>query len=128
MNAFVDEHTKRFVVEPIFALLPTAPSTSHAARVRPPSARALRDRQLRPELRRINGDNCRADGAGEVWRQMKREGVPVACCTVERRMRGEGPQGSVRGRNRRTTTSAPQAPWPAHLVERDFSDPAPNRL
>ncbi len=128
MSAFIDAHKETFGVEPICTALPIAPSTYYAARSRPPSPRALRDAQLAGEIRRVYGENYRVYGARKVWRQLNREGFPVARCTVERLMRRESLQGAVRGKKWRTTTSDPQASRPADLVERDFSAPAPNRL
>ena len=104
------------------------PSTYYAARSRPASPRTSRDEQLAGEIRRVYGQNYRVYGARKVWRQLNREGLPVARCTVERLMRKEGLQGAVRGKQWRTTISDPQAPRPADLVCRDFSAEAPNRL
>jgi len=128
MTAFIDARRSEFGVEPICALLPIAPSTYYAARSRPASRRALRDEQISGEIRRVFDQNYRVYGARKVWRQLYREGYAVARCTVERLMRREGLQGAVRGKKWRTTTSDPQAPRPADLVERDVSAEAPNRL
>ena len=128
MSTFIDERREEFGVEPICSVLPIAPSTYYAARQRPPSARALRDEQLRQEVRRVYNANHRVYGARKVWRQLRREGFPVARCTVERLMRKERLQGAVRGKKWRTTVSDPQASRPTDLVERDFAAPAPNRL
>ena len=67
-------------------------------------------------------------GARKVWRQLRREGVHVARCTVERLMRELGIEGA-RGRRRkpRTTVPALAGQQPADLVRRDFTAPAPNR-
>jgi len=128
MSAFIEEHSKRFGVEPICQVLPIAPSTYYAARSRPPSPRTLRDDQLAGEIRRVYGQNYRVYGARKVWRQLNREGIAVARCTVERLMRQEGLQGAMRGKKWRTTIADPQARRPADLVRRDFSAEAPNRL
>jgi transposase InsO family protein len=61
-----------------------------------------------------------------VWRQLHREGVVVARCTVERLMRTMGLAGRVS--RRRTTISDPTAGRPADLVDRAFAAAAPNRL
>jgi putative transposase len=61
-----------------------APSTFDAARTRPPSAPAIRDEQLTAEIRRVHQANYGVYGARKVWRQLRREGTPVARCTVER--------------------------------------------
>ena len=128
MTAFIGERREEFGVEPICAVLPIAPSTYYAARCRPPSARVLRDEQLRVEIRRAFQDSRRRYGPRKVWRQLKREGIVVARCTVERLIAREGLRGVVRGKRVFTTISDETAPRPADLVERDFSAPAPNRL
>jgi putative transposase len=68
-------------------------------------------------------------GARKVWRQLRREGVEVARCTVERLMREMGLQGVQRGKRfKRTTISDATAPRPADLVERNFRAQRPNQL
>jgi putative transposase len=67
-------------------------------------------------------------GAEKVWRQLRREGIEVARCTVERLMRSDGLQGVVRGERRRTTIADQCAGRPSDLVDRDFSASRPNKL
>ena len=67
-------------------------------------------------------------GARKVWRQLQREGVGVARCTVERLMRQEGLKGVVRGEKRRTTIPDDSAARPADLVDRSFEADGPDRL
>ena len=67
-------------------------------------------------------------GARKVWKQLKREGIEVARCTVERLMRVLGIQGVVRGRRVRTTIPDDVSERPLDLVERDFTVEGPNRL
>ena len=68
-------------------------------------------------------------GADKVWAQLKREGTPVARCTVERLMRGLGLRGVVRGKaSVRTTVADETDTRPLDLVARRFRAPAPNRL
>ena len=57
-------------------------STYYAAKSRPPSARAMRDEGLKPEIERVHRDNFGVYGARKVWLQLGREGIPVARCTV----------------------------------------------
>ena len=57
MIAYIDGHKDRFGVEPICQLLPIAPSTYHAAKRRPPSARALRDEELKAEVARVHAEH-----------------------------------------------------------------------
>jgi putative transposase len=88
MTAFIDQHKDRFGVEPICATLQIAPSTSYyAAKARPPSARAGRDETLKTEIRRVYDANYQVYGARKIWRQLHREGIQAARCTVERGMR-----------------------------------------
>jgi putative transposase len=133
MIAFIDEHRGAYGVEPICKALPIAPSTYHdhvAKRVDPTklSARAKRDRALRPEIARVFAENFEVYGARKVWRQLGREGMPVARCTVERLMADLGLQGVIRGKPVRTTISDKAAPCPLDHVNRQFHAPAPNLL
>jgi putative transposase len=128
MIAYIDRNKERFGVEPICALMPLAPSTYHDRRGRPPSPRSLRDEQLGTEIARVHAENFGVYGARKLWRQLHREGIVVARCTVERLMRELGLEGIRRGKTRRTTTSDEVAPRPADLVERDFSATRPNEL
>jgi transposase InsO family protein len=114
-------------------VLSIAPSTYyvHKARERDPalrSARAVRDEELRGEIRRVWKANFGVYGARKVWRQLKREGFRVARCTVERLMGEMGLCGATRGRRFKTTTPEESAARPADLVERDFGASRPNEL
>jgi putative transposase len=134
--AFIDANRERrsaglvWGVEPICRVLQVAPSTFYAAKCRPPCARALRDEQLRVEIRRVYDANFMAYGADKVWDQLNKDGVRVARCTVERLMRDMGLSGVTRGRRLKPTTTiaAESAPRPLDLVERRFRVSAPNRL
>jgi len=63
MIAYIDAHKVRFGIEPICEQLPFAPSTCYAAKSRPPSARAVRDDGLKPEIQRVYRDNFGVYGA-----------------------------------------------------------------
>ena len=76
----------------------------------------------------MHAEHFGVDGAGKVWRQLHREGIAVARCTVERLMGELHLEGVRRGKGRRTTTSDATAARPADLVERDFSAARPNQL
>jgi len=67
-------------------------------------------------------------GADKVWRQLGREGHPVARCTVERLMRRRGLQGVRRGKVVRTTVSDNKVPCPLDRVNRQFRAERPNQL
>ena len=133
MIAFIDEHRAVYGVEPICKVLPIAPSTyhAHAARRADPAklpARARRDAALAVEIRRVFEANFHVYGVRKVWRQLGREGIAVARCTVERLMRAMGLQGAVRGKPVRTTVSDKAAPCPLDRVNRQFKAPRPNAL
>ena len=105
MLAFIDAHRAEYGVEPICKQLPIAPSTyyEHKSRRADPSRlppRVQRDAQLCGSIQRVWEENFRVYGARKVWRQLRREGVPVARCTVERLMRRAGLCGVVRGRKK----------------------------
>jgi transposase InsO family protein len=125
---FIDDHKHRFGVEPICQQLQIAPSTYYAARAREPSVRALRDDELRVEIRRVWDANYQVYGAEKIWRQLNREAIPVAHCTVRRLMRDMGIRGAVRGKTWRTTTSDASLERPRDLVDRAFGASAPDRL
>ena len=130
---FIDEHREVHGVEPICRVLPIAPSTYrvHAARLCDPSrrsARAKRDADLRPEIQRVWEENFKVYGVRKLWRQLNREGIEVAKCTVARLMSEMGLAGAVRGKPVKTTTSNPATPCPEDRVNRQFNAPRPNAL
>lgn len=90
--------------------------------------RAQRDAQLLPQVQRVWQANHQVYGAEKVWRQLNREGVAVARCTVERLMRQLGLQGVRRGKAVRTTVPDPKAPCPLDRVNRQFRAERPNQL
>jgi putative transposase len=128
VSRYIDGHRNRFGVEPICTMLQVAPSTYYAAKRRPPSARALGDAALKPELSRVHEDNFGVYGARKLWRQLLREGVRVGRDRVARLMRELGIAGVVRGKPKRTTIPAGLVDRPSDLVERRFRAVAPNRL
>jgi transposase InsO family protein len=115
-------------IEPICEILPIAPSSYYAAKSRPPSARSVRDAELLPKIRDAWSASRRRYGARKVYKQLRKHGVAVARCTVERLMRAEGLRGVVRGKKVFTTQTDEATPRPDDLVERNFSAVAPNRL
>lgn len=126
----IDALRGRFGVEPICRVLglPTSTYYAHKQRQRQPSARRRRDEQLKVAIQRVWKANFEVYGARKVWRQLGREGIQVARCTVERLMGELGLRGVQRGKPKRTTIPAELAERPADLVNRRFAAPAPNRL
>lgn len=92
------------------------------------SPRVQRDEALIPEIERVWQANLQVYGADKVWRQLNREGVAVARCTVERLMRRQGLRGVVRGKVVRTTISDSKAVCPLDRVNRQFKADRPNQL
>jgi putative transposase len=133
MVSFIDEHRARYGVEPICAQLPIAPSVyyQHKAEQSSPERRAPRSRRdaaLSAQIQRVHMENFQVYGARKVWRQLNREGIAVARCTVERLMRTLELQGVRRGRRCRTTVAEAEAERPADRVNRQFTATRPNQL
>ncbi|MCM8567736.1 IS3 family transposase [Thauera linaloolentis] len=133
MNGFIDTHRERFGVEPICKVLQVAPSAYRrtVARRRNPALRASRTRRdevLASDIERVWQTNLQVYGARKVWRQLQREGITVARCTVERLMRADGLRGALRGKTVRTTRPDPASPCPLDHVNRQFVAQRPNQL
>lgn len=116
----MDKHRDIHGVEPICKVLQIAPSgyRRHAAQQRNPNLRCVRamlDETLKPEIQRVWQANMRDYGADKVWKQMNREGMAVARCTVERLMRSLGLRGMTAVR-------------PLDWVNRQFKADRPNQL
>ena len=101
MTHFINNHKERFGVEPVCRVWQFAPSTYYAARQRPQSDRWLRDEALKVKIRHVHAEHFGAYGVRKLWHQLRRQGIPVARCTVER---------------------------PADLVDRNFRAAGPKRL
>jgi putative transposase len=130
---FIDRHKERYGVEPICAQLKElgcgfAPSTYYEARGRRPSARTIRDEELKQAILDEYDENYRCYGARKMWLQLRGRKIDVARCTVERLMRILGLQGARRGKAKRTTIPDPAAARAKDLVKRNFRPLTPNRL
>jgi len=133
MVQYIDDHRDRHGVEPICRQLQIAPSTyyEHKARQADPSrlpARAQRDIQLRPEIHRVWHENFCVYGVRKTWKQLNREQIRVAKCTVRRLMRELNLRGAIRGKGFKTTIADESASRPADLVNRQFTAERPNQL
>ena len=133
MVSFIDAHRDQYGVESICAQLPIAPSLYYERKARQAEparlpARLQRDAMLACEIRRVYEGNFHVYGARKVWRQLGREDIAVARCTVERLMRSLGLEGAVRGRKCRTTIADEDAERPLDLVKRQFQATRPNQL
>ena len=133
MVAFIEAHREEYGVEPICAQLPMAPSSyyEHKARQADPSrapARVRRDRELESQIQRVWDENFQVYGVRKAWRQLNREDVAVARCTVARLMARLGPRGVVRGRQFKTTVPDAALTRPADRVQRNFVVERPDAL
>ena len=128
MITFIDNHKAVHGVEPICRTLAIAPSTYYAARVRPPSARQVRDAAVSLDIARIHKANYAVYGARKLWHALRRGGTDIGRDQTGRLMHALGLAGAVRGKVKRTTVASELSPRPADLVERVFAAPAPNRL
>ncbi len=114
-------------------MLQVAPSgyRRHAALACEPHrrcARAKRDAMLVPEIERVWRGSMQVYSADKVWKQLGREGITVARCTVERLMRRLGLRGVVRGKVVRMTVSDGKAPCPLDRVNWQCRAERPNQL
>lgn len=114
-------------------MLLIVPSTYHqrALEARRPervSARSRSDAALRVEIARLWEENRQLYGARKIWHALRRDGVDVARCTVERLMKAMGIKGVVRGRRIFTTNPDAARPCPDDKVNRDFKAGRPNQL
>jgi putative transposase len=130
---FVDSQREQHGVQPVLEALrqtpaEIAPSTYYAAKARPESARAARDRELVEKIEQVHEDNYSVYGARKIWAELHRQGIDVARCTVERLMRETGLRGLLRDKSPRTTKPAAETGRLADLVERDFTATGPNEL
>jgi transposase InsO family protein len=128
MIEFINSNRNELGVEPICKLLPIAPATYYAYKNRVPSQRELRDQELRPEIMRVwEKSGCRY-GSKKIWKQLLREGLDIARCTVERLMKDLEIQGIRRGAFKVTTNSNKDAIRPKDLLDCNFKVAAPDRL
>ncbi|GGD43062.1 hypothetical protein GCM10010915_25210 [Microbacterium faecale] len=132
--AFIDQNKddvldgRRLGVEPICRVLQVASSTYYAAKNRTPSARALRDAELIPQLVAIWEDNYRVYGVRKLWKAARRAGIVIGRDQTARLMRAAGIEGASRSKRVRTTLPDPAASRHPDLVRREFTATAPNRL
>ena len=133
MAIFVDQHKAQYGVEPICRQIQIALSSYYErkARERDPDRlpeRLKRDRRLERDIQRVWENNFKVYGANKVWRQLLREGIRVARCTVERLMRKLGIQGVRRGKKCWTTIAHDLLDRPTDKVNRQFVATRPNQL
>lgn len=126
---YIDHDRHRFGVERICRALEVSSSTYHAKKRRPPSTRSVKDEVLWQEIQRVRKPGNFAYGARKTWKQLGRENIHAARCSVERVMRERGACGKSPGWKKRfTTVPDPEAERPTDKVERNFVASCPDRL
>jgi len=128
VSAFVDEHRDRFGVEPICREIEAPASAYRARRVRPPSARSLRDAWLLTQIRRVHAGCDGIYSQLKVCDELSDEGIEVARCTVERLMRKNGIEGLRSGKTQRTTLPGLDPVAAPDLIRRDFTAKRPDAV
>jgi len=129
LSAFVDQHCKRFGVEPICRILGVSASAYYHRATGVLSKRARRDQALLEKIREVHASNSFTYGSRRKWKALKAAGVDVGRDEVARIMR----QNRIHEAKRRarpwiTTVAGKERAGSPDLVERDFTAEAPNRL
>ncbi|MCM4599906.1 IS3 family transposase [Escherichia coli] len=132
MMPLLDKLREQYGVGPVCSELHIAPSTYYHCqqqRHHPDkrSARAQHDDWLKREIQRVYDENHQVYGVRKVWRQLLREGIRVARCTVARLMAVMGLAGVLRGKKVRTTVSR-KAVSAGDRVNRQFVAERPDQL
>nr|WP_180335053.1 IS3 family transposase [Escherichia coli] len=132
MMPLLDKLREQYGVGPLCSELHIAPSTYYHCqqqRHHPDkrSARAQHDDWLKKEIQRVYDENHQVYGVRKVWRQLLREGIRVARCTVARLMAVMGLAGVLRGKKVRTTVSR-KAVAACDRVNRQFVAERPDQL
>ncbi|HEY0541141.1 MAG TPA: IS3 family transposase [Actinoallomurus sp.] len=130
---YIDQHKLEHGVEPICRVLTEAgakiaPSTFYAHRTRPPSARSVTDAATTAVIEKVHAANYGVYGARKVHAEVRRQGHPVARCTVERLMRSAGLRGITRAKGPRTTVPGTGPDTRPDLVDRAFTATGPDQL
>lgn len=115
-------------VELICRLLQVPTSSYYAAKTRTPSARAVRDEELIPQLVELWESNYRVYGVRKLWKAARRAGMVIGRDQTARLMRAAGIEGARRSKRVKTTRPDPTSARHPDLVRREFTATAPNRL
>ena len=125
---FIEDHRAAFPVRILCAVLEVSASGYYAWRGRPETARAIADRGLAADIRRVHADARSVYGSPRVHAALRAEGLRVGVNRVARLMRHHGIRGRHKRRAPRTTDSRHSLPLAPNLLDRQFTAPAPNRV
>jgi len=125
--ASIDRRLDRYPLRMMCRLLKVSASGYYAWRTRPESARAKRDRELMPKIRRVHEVSKGVYGSPRVHAELVAEGVRVGRHKVARLMRLERLKGCPKRRFRVTTQRDPAHPVAKNLLKQDFKAKAPNQ-
>ena len=119
---------RRLGVELICRLLQVAPSSYYAAKTRVPSACAVRDEELIPQLVELWEANYRVYGVRKLWKAARRAGIMIGRDQTARLMKLAGIEGARRSKKVKTTRPDPTSARHPDLVNREFTAAAPHLL
>ena len=123
----IERRRNHYPVRLMCRLLKVSASGYYAWRKRPESARAERDRELMPRIRRIHEASRGVYGSPRVHAELVAEGVPVGRHKVAKLMRTARLRGCPKRRYRTTTQQDPSHPVARNLLKRDFTADRPNQ-
>jgi len=125
---FIEDHREVFLVRVMCAVLAVSSSGYYAWRVRPESARAVANRALLDDIRRVHAASRRRYGSPHVHASLHAEGKRVGRNRIARLMHRHGIQARRKRRFRCTTDSHHAFPLAPNLLARQFTATAPNRI
>jgi transposase InsO family protein len=127
--AFIEDHRGVWPVPVMCRVLAVSPAGYYAWRSRPESKRAVEDRALLGDIRRVHEASQGRYGSPRVHAALRASGRRVGRGRVERLMRRHGVRGLVaRPRRVRTTDSRHSFPVAPNLLDRRFTADGPNRV
>lgn len=128
MHRFIAAERANHTVAMLCRVLGVSRAGFHAAEGRPASERALEDKRLLAEIRRIHSDSRETYGIPRVHAMLARKGIRVGRKRVARLMRKASISGLVKRRKGKTTVRVPGVATRPDLVRREWSPTEPNRL
>lgn len=125
--AFIKTHSHHYSVSALCFFLQVSRSGYYHWLKRKPSQRALKDLELKQQIREIHHGSHESYGTLRVWKQLSRESVNCGRDRVARLRREAGLQTKRRKRFVVTTRSSYTSPVVPNLLNREFNVKEPNR-
>ena len=126
--AFIEQHVGTYPVRLMCRVLDVSPSGFYARRIRAESPRAVANRQLLADVKRLQSNHCGRYGSPRMHAALRAEGRGCSRGRVERLMRKHGIR-ALAGRRFHpcTTTSRHSLAVAPNLLEQRFVATAPNQ-